>query len=100
MHGCADTQAVTCGSPAGTYQYDPAAISGNVSVAYRREVVLCVNFVIECHKAVKPRPAGSNRTRCKPESAMNVLREVRRVFKKAMVPLMPLTSVTQACVHE
>jgi hypothetical protein len=75
---------------------DPAAVSGLDSVAYRREVVLCVNFVIECHKTIKPRPAGSNRKRCKPESAMNVLREVRRVFKKAMVPLMPLTAVTQA----
>jgi hypothetical protein len=75
---------------------DPAAVTGADSVAYRREVVLCVNFVIECHKTINPRPAGSGRTRCKPESAMNVLREVRRVFKKAMVPLMPLTSVTQA----
>jgi hypothetical protein len=75
---------------------DPAAVTGADSVAYRREVVLCVNFVVECHKTIRPRPNGSGRTRCKPESAMNVLREVRRVFKRAMVPLMPLTSVTQA----
>jgi hypothetical protein len=75
---------------------DLSAISSTDPQAYQREVVLMVNALIYFYQTITPRPAGSNRTRCKPDSAMNILRAVRRVFKANLIPLMSLAPVTRA----
>ena len=75
---------------------DLSAINSMDRQAYQREVVLMVNTLIHFYQTITPRPAGSNRTRCKPGSAMNILCAVRRVFKAKLIPLMSLAPVIRA----
>ena len=72
---------------------DAAANSGADPLGHQREIVLAINAMVHHQQMAKPRPAGSNRTLAKPDTAMAWLMAVRRVFKANMIPLLPLTQI-------
>jgi ribA/ribD-fused uncharacterized protein len=75
---------------------DAAANSGADPVGHQRELVLFVNALIHFYQTDKPRPNGTNRTKVKPDSAMNNLRAVRRVFKANFITLISMSAITRA----
>ena len=75
---------------------DAAANSGADPIGFQRENVLLINFLIHTQQVIQCRPAGSNRTAAKPDSAMAYIFAVRRVFKANMIPLISLVTVTRA----
>ena len=75
---------------------DADANSGVDRIGHQREIVLFVNALIHFSQSITPRPAGSSRTACKPQSAMNVLLAVRRVFKRNLLVLLDWKQVNMA----
>jgi hypothetical protein len=75
---------------------DAMANSGADPIGFQRENVLWINFLIHTQQRIDCRPAGSNRTLAKPQSAMAHIFAVRRVFKANLIPLILLASVTRA----
>ena len=75
---------------------DAAANSGADPVGHQREIILFINVLVHFQQTCKPRPNGSNRTTVKPDSAMQYIRAIRRVFKANMIPLLSMTAIIRA----
>jgi hypothetical protein len=75
------------------WRNDVKANLGIDPLGNQRETLLMVNFIISRFQCIKPRAGLTNRTSCKPESAVADLRAVRRVFKKNLIPLASFTPV-------
>jgi hypothetical protein len=75
---------------------DIAANMGSDHVGHHREIILMINFLIRRYQQIRPRPGITNRTRCKPQSAIADLQAVRRVFKVNCLPLITIAPVVRA----
>ena len=75
---------------------DTNANSGADPVGHQREVVLAINAIVHYQQTAVARPAGSNPTVVKPDTATAWLAAIRRVFKINMIPLLPLTQIRAA----
>ena len=65
-------------------------------MGHRREIILMINFLIRRYQRIKPRPRGTRRTKCLPQSALADLQAVRRIFRINCLPLTAIAPVIRA----